>query len=460
MILNAFSVLTASQNGNGLWRHPEDERYRFNELSWWLRYTRLVEDAGFTSLMFADSFGTGDVNDDLNRAQIEEGAYFPATDPFIYVPALAAATTRLSFIATASTSFENPYALARRIGSLDHLSGGRFGWNIVTSFVPSMGRAYGTPLLPHAERYALAEEFLSACYLLWEGSWQDDAYDVGGTDRLVDPDRVHDISYGGAYLSTSGRFTVSPSPQRTPLLVQAGHSTQGTAFAARHAEIVLVTGTPAQAAAHIAEVRRRAADAGRDPAGLRFLVPVVIVTGADDDDAARRVADYKARWSRRASAAVMALFTGYDLRPDADESAFTYTSTDRHQSAARGLAAAGAKELSRREAYEAATGFPGTHVFISGGPRTVADRLQAWVDEAGVDGFNLMDLVSPADMQRFIRWVVPELERRDAIQAPADGRTVREAYFGPGHSRLSPDHPGARVRPVAGNRLNTQETRA
>ncbi len=458
MILNAFSVLTASQNGNGLWRHPDDERHRFNELSWWLDYARLVEDAGFTSLMFADSFGTGDVSDALDRAQIEEGAYFPATDPFVYVPAIAAATSRLSFIATASTSFENPYSLARRIGSLDHLSGGRFGWNVVTSFVPAMGRAYGTPLLPHAQRYARAEEFLQACYLLWEGSWQDDAYEVTGTDRLVDPDRVHEVAHSGEFFTTSGRFTVSPSPQRTPLLVQAGHSAQGTSFAARHAEVVLVTGTPVQAAAYIAEVRRLAAEAGRDPSLLRFLVPVVIVTGSDEEDAARRVAEYRALWSRRAAAAVMALFTGYDLRPDADDSAFSYARTDRHQSAARELAAAGEKELSRQEAYEAATAFPGTHVFISGGPRTVTDRLEAWVDEAGVDGFNLMDLVSPADMRRFVRWVVPELERRDAIHPPTAGRTIRETYLGAGHSRLSADHPGARLRPGTNDR--TREGRA
>ncbi|WP_159501099.1 NtaA/DmoA family FMN-dependent monooxygenase [Microbacterium sp. 18062] len=444
MILNAFSVLTASQNGNGLWRHPEDERHRFNDLDWWVAYARRIEDAGFTALMFADSFGTGDVSDALDRAQLEEGAYFPATDPFVYVPALAGATSRLSFIATASTTFENPYALARRIGSLDHLARGRFGWNIVTSFVPAMGRAYGTPLPPHTERYARADEFLRACYVLWEGSWEDGAA-TPGSDRLVDPDRVHDVSHEGDFFRLSGRFTVSPSPQRTPVLVQAGHSSQGTDFAARHAEVVLVTGTKEEARTYIAEVRRLAAEHGRDPSALRFLIPAVVVTGADDADAARRVAEYRRLWSRRASAAVMALFTGYDLTAEADDGTFSYAQTDRHQSAARTLASAGDDGRSRKEAYERATAFPGSHIFISGGPETVADELEAWT-AIGVDGVNLMDLVSPADMHRFIEHVVPELDRRGLVERPQGARTLREHLFG--RPRLSPDHPGAGLRPA------------
>lgn len=450
IILNAFNVLTASQNGNGLWRHPEDQRYRFNDLEWWIEYAQLLERSSFTGLVFADSFGTGDVNERMNRIQIEEGVYFPASDPFVYVPALAACTERLVFVVTASTTFENPYGLARRFTALDHLSKGRVGWNIVTSFVPAMAKAFGTGPLPgHTARYDRADEFLAVAYKLWEASWEDGA-ESWGPDRRFDPEKIHEVHHHGPHFSVEGRYSIAPSPQRTPVLFQAGHSEEGQVFAARHAEVVLVGGSPAYARAHIESVRGKAEGFGRDPEHLRFIAPVLIVTDENEAMASQRLASYKQYWSKEASLASIALYTGYDLSTIDPDSTFEYATTERHRAAAGGLRQASSKKV--KDVIDAQTAFPGGNALITGGPEQVADELEYWVDEVGVDGFNLMELVSPSDLRNVIDHVVPLLQKRDRLDPPMAACTLRERMFPGSGPRLAHDHPARRASLVGGRR--------
>ncbi len=213
---------TVSHGNYGLWRHPDDRASDYTKLGYWVDLARLLDEGGFDLLFLADAVGQLDVYGGGADAALSHGVQTPVTDPLLVVSAMAAATSRLGFGITVSTTYESPYLLARKFSTLDHLTDGRIGWNIVTSLLDSAARNIlgRSRQIPHDERYVRAQEFVDVTCKLWEGSWEDDAV---RRDRLggvyTDPAKVHDIGHAGAYFSVPGAHLVEPSPQRTPVLV-------------------------------------------------------------------------------------------------------------------------------------------------------------------------------------------------------------------------------------------------
>jgi long-chain alkane monooxygenase len=242
MRLFAFDFQGPAHLSAGLWRHEQDQGYRYKDLRYWIDYATLLEQARFDGIFFADNVGYHDIYQGNADAALADAAQIPANDPLLAVSGMAAVTENLCFGVTGSTSYEHPYALARRFSTLDHLTNGRVGWNLVTSYSDSAARNLGTgQQVPHDERYDMAAEYLEVCYKLWEGSWEEDAVVRDPvTGVYADPRRVHDIAHHGKYFTVPGFHLCEPSPQRTPVIFQAGGSSKGQRLAAGSAEAVFV----------------------------------------------------------------------------------------------------------------------------------------------------------------------------------------------------------------------------
>ena len=300
-LLNAFTMNAASHTAYGLWRHPGDQHYRHAELAYWQEIGQLLDGSGFDNLFIADALSHLDTYGGNAAAALAHGVQTPITDPLLIASGIAAVTDRLGITVTVSTSYEHPWLLARKFTTLDQATGGRIGWNIVTSQLESAARNLGLEgQADHDSRYERADEFLEVAYKLWLSSWEDGAVlrDKGSAahpDGLyTDPEKVHPINHKGRFFTTPGPFISEPSPARVPVLMQAGGSARGQAFAARHAEVVFVIGADdAALRRNIAKVKLLAAAEGRAPDAVRFVTSIVVVTGASDAEAAAKLAAYQ-----------------------------------------------------------------------------------------------------------------------------------------------------------------------
>ena len=449
LILNGFAMTVVGHVSAGLWRHPSDQASDYTRLSYWTGLARLLESGGFDALFIADALGHLDVFGGTPDASLRTAAQSPVNDPLLAVSAMAAATEHLGFGITVSTTYEQPYLLARKFTTLDHLTDGRIGWNVVTSVLESAARNLGLERqIDHDERYDRAQEFLDVTYKLWEGSWEDDAV-VRDRERGVytDPAKVHPIGHKGRYFTVPGPHLSEPSPQRTPVIFQAGTSPRGREFAARNAEVVFIDGTNAAFCRRaVADIRRQAADAGRGPDAIKFISSVTVVTGPDDAAARRKYEDYLSYTSVEAALALFSAWTGVDWsRYDLDHP-LEYIETNAGRSVLATLTGIDADRRWTVRGIAEYIGIGGTHPTIVGGPQTVADQLESLADAADLDGFNLGYAVSPGTFEDFITYVTPELRRRGRIRANYASGVLREKLQGPGRARLSEDHPGAAFR--------------
>ena len=320
----------------GLWRHPEDHGYRYRELGYWTELARILEAGGFDALFLADVLGVYDVYGASRDAAVIDAAQFPVNDPTAAVSAMAAVTESLGFGITLSLTYEQPYALARRLSTLDHLTGGRVAWNIVTSYLDSAARNLGlNAQIPHDQRYEIADEYLEVCYKLWEASWESDAV-VRDPERGVftDPAKVHDIEHKGKYFSVPGPFLCEPSPQRTPVLFQAGASPRGVRFAAAHAEAVFVSGpTPQIVRGPVRALRTAAAELGRDPGSIKVFTMVTPVVAETHGQAVAKLAEYRKFVSAGGALALFGGWTGVDLAQLDPDDPLRYVETNANRSA-------------------------------------------------------------------------------------------------------------------------------
>lgn len=449
-ILFGFMMNVVGHISAGLWRHPEDSADRYKDIRYWVDIARLLDDAGFDALFLADALGQLDVYQGNADSALRLAAQMPVNDPLLLVSAMAAATRDLSFGVTVSTTYEHPYLLARKFTTLDHLTNGRIGWNIVTSMLDSAARNLGlTRQISHDERYDRAEEFLQVTGKLWEGSWEDDA--VRNNKRqgvYTDPRKVHPIAHQGRYYQVPDAHLSEPSPQRTPVLLQAGTSSRGSHFAAKHAEVIFMAGLTTEAIRNdIALIRTLAAEYGRDPASLRFIEAVTVVTGENDAQAQARYEDFQQYISEEAALALFSAWTGVDWSAFDLDRPLEYIETDACRSALASLTRidAGRQWTLREAAGYIAIG--GLHPTLVGGAATIADRLEEFAAESGVDGFNIGYAISPGSFEDFVHYVVPELAARGRIAArPATPLTLRERLQGEGQSRLPDDHPISQYR--------------
>jgi long-chain alkane monooxygenase len=449
LAFNLFEMNTVGHISQGLWRHPGNTREHYTDLEFWQSEARLLEDGLFDAVFLADVIGAYDGYRDGPETAIREAVQIPNNDPLLVIPAMAAVTKHLGFVATFSTTYEPPFAFARRASTLDHLTRGRFGWNVVTSYLPGAARNFGlADELSHEQRYDRAEEYMDVLYKLWEGSWEDGAV-IRDRDGGVytDPSRVHAIDHDGRYFRVAGPHLSEPSAQRTPLLYQAGSSPTGRAFAARHAEAVFVGGaTLNDFTRSIADIRRLALENGRGPDALRTLGSAVLIAGRTHADAERRAEEYVRLSSAEGYLAYAGGGSGIDLGAHSPETLIAdviAASAGTKDAATMSRYAPGATV---GDALREAVRFDRGPFYAVGTGDEIADAIEGWVRETGIDGFNLRQFVTPGTIENFVEYVVPVLQSRGLYRTSYEAGTLRERSFGPGRARLPDSHPGARFR--------------
>lgn len=421
-----------------LWTHPLDDRLQVNSLDRWRDVAITAEEANLDALFFADVLGLYDVYRGSAGAALEWAVEAPANDPFMYVPALAALTERLAFVITASTTYEHPFALARRFATLDHLSKGRIGWNVVTSYLSSAARNFGLEKsVAHADRYGRAEEFLEVIYKLLEDSWDDDAVVADKESRVyARGSRVRAINHVGEHFSVAGPALTSPSPQRTPTLFQAGWSARGREFAARHAEVILLPKKdPAEIRAGLDDIHRRAEANGRPRGEVRSMALARVITAPTAIEAQEKFDDLQSNYHLEAQLVSYAGDTGIDLSSYADHEPLTTASEGLSSYVVSG--APTAPPLTAGDVRRKFAGVTrGTDLLFIGTPESVADQIQQHAAESGLDGYMLNPLISPGSLNDFAELIVPGLATRGLYDLTPQEGTLRSRLRADGSDRL------------------------
>ncbi|WP_348786430.1 LLM class flavin-dependent oxidoreductase [Leifsonia sp. NPDC080035] len=448
IILNAFDMSCVTHQAPGLWRHPDNQAHRYTDLDYWTDLAVTLERGGFDALFLADVLGVYDVYRDSAAPALLDAAQIPLGDPIGQISAMAAVTQRLGFGVTVATTYEQPYLLARRFSTLDHLTKGRIGWNVVTSYLDSAARNLGLDTqIGHDDRYGIAEEFLDVVYKLWEGSWEDDAV---VRDReagvFTDPAKVHPIGHDGAFFRVPGIHLAEPSPQRTPVVFQAGASSRGREFAARHGEAIFINGlTPELTRKATDDIRDRAERLGRPRDTVKILTLATVVVAPTDEEAQAKLAEYRGYVSTEGALALYGGWSGLDLADHPIDEPLKYIDTDAARSALSIFTIADpTRSWTARDIAEY-VGIGGIGPVIVGSPATVADELERWVEVGGVDGFNLAYVVTPGSFEEFVELVVPELRARGRLD-DQPGTTLRGRLNGTGDAVVPSWHPAHAYR--------------
>ncbi|GMF85263.1 unnamed protein product [Aspergillus oryzae] len=455
LILNAFAMQSPSHLNPGLHRYPKDQGGAYKSLQHWVTLAQKLEAAKFHAIFFADVLGGYDVYKGPANLDptIPAGAQFPINDPLYSVPAMAAATESIGFGVTASTTYGAPYALARRFSTVDHLTNGRVGWNIVTSYLDSAARNFGlNTQVEHDERYRIADEYLDVTYKLWEGSWRDDAVNVkDGVAGYADPKAVRQINHEGKYFNVPGPHLCEPSPQRTPFLLQAGTSTAGKAFAAKHAEAIFLHGQkPELVRPSVDNVRQQAQAQGRDPASIKVVAGILAIVAETDEAAHAKFAELAQYGDPEGALALFGGWSGYDLSKYEDDQDFRFVEQPAIRSMVNHWASTvpgtEGKKWDKKTISEYLI-MGGNGAKVIGSAKTVADELERWVEVGDVDGFNLSYASIPETFDDIIKYLIPELQKRGIFHTDyaVKGGTFRENMYGEkGQARLPQSHPGAK----------------
>ncbi|MFC7598282.1 LLM class flavin-dependent oxidoreductase [Terrabacter sp. GCM10028922] len=422
--LNAFLMSTGHHEAS--WRLPESNPFANTDVAHYQRLAQTAERGHLDSIFFADS---PVLWNDIGRRPSG------AIEPTVLLTAIAAATSRIGLIATASTTYNDPYNLARRFASVDHVSGGRAGWNVVTTAGPDAARNFGLDDQPaHRTRYERAAEFLDVAQKLWD-SWDDDAPTGDkASGRWGDNDRVRPIDHVGTHFRVRGPLNLPRSPQGHPLIVQAGSSEDGKAFASRYAEAVFTAHqTVDDARGFYADLKARTAALGRDPDGIKILPGIVPVIGSTEAEALRLEAELDELI--RPEYAVAQLARTLRLRPEDlpldRELPADLPAEDEIEGAKSRYTLI--VELARRERLTVRQligrlGGGRGHRTFAGTPEQVADALEEWFVAGAADGFNIMPAVLPSGLEAFVDHVVPILVRRELFRADYTGTTLRDHY--------------------------------
>jgi FMN-dependent oxidoreductase (nitrilotriacetate monooxygenase family) len=443
---NAFDMNCVGHIQHGLWAHPRDQSHRFNEIGYWMDYAQRLEKGLFDGIFLADVVGVNDVLGGSPDAAIRGAVQVPVNDPMMLVPAMAAVTKHLGFGVTVNLTYEPPFLFARRMSSLDHLTGGRIGWNIVTGYLDSAAKAIGLDAqAAHDDRYDLADEYMEIMYRLWESSWEDDAVLFDRAAHLyADPSKVHKIRHEGKQYRLDAMHLTSPSPQRTPVLYQAGSSTRGRQFAATHAECVFVNGQKIDGVkAIVDDIRAKAMDYGRQGDDVKVFMGATIVTGRTEAEAREKFEDYRRYVSSEAALVHAAASLGIDFsKYDLDEPIETGKSNAIVSNVEAVSRQAGPQWTKRKLLEQMVLGSRQTPMI--GSAEHIADQLMAWSNEAGIDGFNLSRSVVPECFDDIIAHVIPLLQERGVYKTAYKEGPMRQKLFGT--PRLPERHIGASHR--------------
>ncbi|TCQ06213.1 FMN-dependent oxidoreductase (nitrilotriacetate monooxygenase family) [Rhizobium sp. PP-F2F-G36] len=445
---NAFEMNCVGHQSPGLWAHPKDQSWRYKDVHYWSELAQTLERGIFDSIFIADVIGYYDVYQNGMDHTIRQAAQIPVNDPLQLAVPITINTKHIGVGITASTSFEHPYTFARRLSTADHLTGGRVAWNIVTSYLESGARNVGQDSLKkHDDRYEVASEYLKVLYKLFEGSWEEGAV-LRDRDRRIfaDPSKVHAIAHAGRHFRVPGYHLCEPSPQRTPLLFQAGQSEAGKRFAAENAECAFVGAlTKPVLKAYVDDMRGRLSANGRDPEKLLIYNLTTVIVDETDEKAQAKFHDLLSYGSYDGSLVFMSGWTGVDFGRFAPTDLVRKAAPTELRSLLDRLESSDHPWTVEELARWGAIG--GAGPILVGSAATVADLLEEWVDETGVDGFNLCYAIEPGTFEDVVDLLVPELQKRGRYPTAYREGTLREKLFGDG-PYLPDTHRGARYRDI------------
>lgn len=441
LILNAFSMAAVSHIYHGFWRNPATQATRFHELEVWVELAKRLESAHFDALFLADVLGVDAIYKGSADTYIEQAVQIPIHDASTIATALVAVTQQLGLVFTSSILQDHPFNFARRVSTLDHLSKGRVGWNIVTSVSENASHNFGLPgITAHDERYRWAEEYMEVVYKLWEGSWDDNALlNDALNNRYADPAHVHRIHHQGPRYQVAGPHLALPSPQRTPVLYQAGSSRAGRAFATRHAEgTFIVCRNPEGARVLTSTMREQLRQAGRDPQDLKFLQGLSFVVGSTEEEAKRKAKELDEFLSVDGLLAHISRDLGVDLGVLAPDQLLSDVKIEGVQ----GIIEVFSESFGRSPTVADLASAYALNTRIVGTPEQIANELERW-QAAGVDGINLMYETTPGSFIEFIDHVLPVLQQRGLAQQDYGSGTLRQKMFGE-EPTLPARHPARR----------------
>lgn len=444
--LNAFEMVCAGGHQSpGLWRHEDDRSHTYKDSEYWIELAKLLEKGRFDAVFLADVLGSYDVYGGTRDAALRNAVQTPVNDPLLVVPLMSSVTEHLSFGVTASVSHEHPYTFARRMSTLDHLTKGRIGWNVVTSYLKSAAVNIGLDdQMSHDERYEFAAEYLDVCYKLWEGSWEDGAVVRDKAANVyADPSKVHDIRHEGKYFKVPGAHLSEPSPQRTPVLFQAGASPRGREFASKHAESVFTAGPTIPVVKKGVDALRESIKAnGRNPEDVLVYTTFTAIVGKTEEEAQAKYETLKSHVSYEGALALLSGWTGIDFSGYEPEDTLEYIQSNAMQSAVEVFTRADPDRKWTIGELATFVGIGGRGPVAVGTPEQVADEVERWRDETGVDGFNLAYTLAPGSFEDFVELVVPVLQERGLVQKEYTEGTYREKIYGKGQAQLKDNHPG------------------
>ncbi|MFF8093204.1 LLM class flavin-dependent oxidoreductase [Streptomyces sp. NPDC016675] len=437
------------------WRHPHTDPGRLLDIRFYQDLARRAEAAAFDAVFFADGPSLADNVRYASRFRLE---------PFTWLSAIAAATERIGLIATASTTYTEPYNLARLLASLDHLSGGRAGWNIVTTGAPQAAGNFGLDEHPvHAERYDRAHEFVDVVNQLWD-SWEDEALVVDQRAGVfADTDRIHEINHAGRHLKVRGPLNLPRSPQGRPVHVQAGSSEDGRAFGAAYAEAVFTAHqTLGSAQDFYADLKTRAAALGRDPDQLLVLPGISPFISSTEAKARALHREFDELTQPEYSLHLLQRLLGLELSADELDGPVPRRLIETRGERGNGsrfrlvLDIIDREQPTVRELLHRLAGARG-HRVVAGTPEQVADRIQEWFEHGAADGFNIMPPWLTGGFDLFADQVVPLLRARGLFRTAYEGDTLRQHYGLPRPAAVRPAR-GTGPAPAArfGSRASTR----
>ncbi|HEY4078822.1 MAG TPA: LLM class flavin-dependent oxidoreductase [Rhizomicrobium sp.] len=424
LILNLF--IYPGGHHEAAWRHPNSATDRITEIEFYQDLARRAEAAKFDSLFFADGPSLADNIQYASRFRLE---------PLTWLSAIAAVTRRIGLIATASTTYSEPYNLARLFGSLDHISHGRAGWNIVTTGQPQAAQNFGLAEHPvHADRYERAREYLDVITRLWD-SWEDDALVADKASGVyADPAKIHAINHIGKHFKVRGPLNFPRTPQGRPVYVQAGSSEDGRSFAAQYAEAIFTAHQTLKSAQDFyTDIKRRATSLGRDPSQIKILPGISPFIGATEAEALRLKEEFDDLTQTPYSLDLLKRllgqdFSGYDLDGPFPREKLQLTG-DRAAASRSNLVLdlIDRENLTIRQVMHRLAAARG-HWIVAGTPDKIADAIQHWFENDAADGFNIMPPWLPGGFEDFADHVLPILKARGLFRADYEGATLRQHY--------------------------------
>jgi FMN-dependent oxidoreductase (nitrilotriacetate monooxygenase family) len=412
------------------WRHPASPLHDIWEPERYEHLARVLEEARFDAAFFADTLGLPDLYKGSFAPYIGRGGQASLLDPMVVLPLMARVTTRLGLGSTLSTTFNNPYQLARSLGSFDLLSKGRAAWNVVTSAADYEARNCGLEGLPPKElRYDRADDVLAACNALWD-CWDEDALVMDRASGVfADASKIRYADYAGPYVSTRGPLSIPRSPQGRPVILQAGSSPRGRAFAARWAEMVFCSpATKDDAVAYRTDLMARLEAVGRDPAGCAILPSLSVVIGETESIALEKAAFLDSLIDPEVVLASSSSLLGVDLS--------TLETAEDAERGAGNQGVQGSRERMSQVATAQGISFAAAvrkpRGLLAGTPAMIADVMEDWFKGGACDGFVIPPTLFPSTYEEFSRMVVPELQRRGLFRRDYAGKTLRENLHNPG----------------------------